>query len=260
METQWKTTLDASKIPCEIMTTKNKPTSNSRPHTYFTEHLMCVADKPTQEHNGHEKNSSLLIQRLNNIDTGFHLQKFSHNPKPELTNNCKTKEQNTGVSERSLGRRKQTQREDTTRSPKSADAKISSTEKSWMGGAETERDPGCPSAELGNLDGRRAPVRRPKPSLAATESGGSRKLVHEEIKQRPKSRDRRRKSDRENLAAEKESGPAVHLLHETENELLNGRTDGASQPRGNGDRNKNQERRNQNCRERAPIGQRQQQK
>jgi hypothetical protein len=79
--------------------------------------------------------------------------------------------------------------------------------------------------------------RRPKPSLAAIEPGGSRKSVHEEIKQRPKNQDRRRKSDRENLAAEKESGQAVHLLHETENELLNGRTGGASQPRGNGDRN-----------------------
>jgi hypothetical protein len=58
-------------------------------------------------------------------------------------------------------------------------------------------------------------VRRPKPSLAATKPDGSRKSVHEEIKQRPKNRDRRRKSDRENLAAEKESGPAVHSLHET---------------------------------------------
>jgi hypothetical protein len=62
----------------------------------------------------------------------LHLQEFTHNQEPEPTNSGKTEEQNTGVSERSLGRRKQTRREDTTRSPKSACAKISSAEKSWL--------------------------------------------------------------------------------------------------------------------------------
>jgi hypothetical protein len=28
------------------MTTKIEPTRNSKPHAYFTEHLLCVTDKP----------------------------------------------------------------------------------------------------------------------------------------------------------------------------------------------------------------------
>jgi hypothetical protein len=40
-----KTATKASKITCEIMATKIESTSNSRPHVYFTEYLVCVIEK-----------------------------------------------------------------------------------------------------------------------------------------------------------------------------------------------------------------------
>jgi hypothetical protein len=44
LESQWKTTIDASKVTCETMVAKIKSTSNSRPHTYFTEYLVGVTE------------------------------------------------------------------------------------------------------------------------------------------------------------------------------------------------------------------------
>jgi hypothetical protein len=46
LESQWKTTIDANKVMCQTMTTKIEPISNSRPHAHFTEHLVCVIEKP----------------------------------------------------------------------------------------------------------------------------------------------------------------------------------------------------------------------
>jgi hypothetical protein len=52
-------TIDASKVTCETMATKIKSTSNSRPHTYFTKHLVGVTDNPPHEYNENPENSSL---------------------------------------------------------------------------------------------------------------------------------------------------------------------------------------------------------
>jgi hypothetical protein len=48
---------------------------DSLPLTHFIKHFECDTKKSSQEHNEHQKNSSLLIQRLKN-NTDFHLQEF----------------------------------------------------------------------------------------------------------------------------------------------------------------------------------------
>jgi hypothetical protein len=50
--------IDASEVTCEIIATKIEPTSNSRPHAYFTEYLMCVTENPTQEYDENPESSS----------------------------------------------------------------------------------------------------------------------------------------------------------------------------------------------------------
>jgi hypothetical protein len=44
-------TINVSKVTCETKTTKIEPMSNSKPHAYFTEHLVCVIEK-------HHKNAT----------------------------------------------------------------------------------------------------------------------------------------------------------------------------------------------------------
>jgi hypothetical protein len=53
-----KTATKASKITCEIMATKIESTSNSRPHVYFTEYLMCVIEKSQKKRDKNYENSS----------------------------------------------------------------------------------------------------------------------------------------------------------------------------------------------------------
>jgi hypothetical protein len=53
LESQSKTTIDASKVTYDTMTTKIEPMDNSRPHAHFTDHLVCVTKSPSQEHNKH---------------------------------------------------------------------------------------------------------------------------------------------------------------------------------------------------------------
>jgi hypothetical protein len=38
-------TIDISKVTCETKAIKIEPTSNSKTHAYFTEHLVCVTEK-----------------------------------------------------------------------------------------------------------------------------------------------------------------------------------------------------------------------
>jgi hypothetical protein len=51
LETQQKTTIDASKVTCETTATKNELKGSSSPHSYFIEHLTVVFKKPPREHN-----------------------------------------------------------------------------------------------------------------------------------------------------------------------------------------------------------------
>jgi hypothetical protein len=44
-------TINVSKVTCETKTTKIEPMSNSKPHAYFIEHLVCVIEK-------HHKNAT----------------------------------------------------------------------------------------------------------------------------------------------------------------------------------------------------------
>jgi hypothetical protein len=41
-----ETLVNTIKVTWETMTTKIEPTSNSRPHAHFSEHLVCVIENP----------------------------------------------------------------------------------------------------------------------------------------------------------------------------------------------------------------------
>jgi hypothetical protein len=59
LKSQRKKTFDANKVMRESSTTKIDPISNSEPHTYFTEHLVCMTQNSPQEYDENQKNSSL---------------------------------------------------------------------------------------------------------------------------------------------------------------------------------------------------------
>jgi hypothetical protein len=61
-ESQWKKTLGASRATCEISVNKIDKQSNLKPHAYFTEHLICMTEKPPQILNkNNEENLHLIL-------------------------------------------------------------------------------------------------------------------------------------------------------------------------------------------------------
>jgi hypothetical protein len=76
METQRKTTTNASQDTCEMTMDKIESRGSSSPHMHFTKHIAGLFEEPPRESNLDLENSSFLIPQHQNM-TGM---SYYYNP------------------------------------------------------------------------------------------------------------------------------------------------------------------------------------